>query len=230
MKKLAYSFAFCLAALLLPVHSYSQYILKGNATQESCNCYELTIPLKDQMGSVWQSTKINLNSPFDFSFNVYLGSLDDSGADGIVFMLQPDYNSLGTGGHGLGFQGIIPSIGISLDTYQNANPNDPALNDNDPAYDHISIQANGNIVHGKDLAGPISASAISNNIEDSAWHILRIKWDPVTYTLSTYFDGVFRLSTQTDLVATIFNNDPFVYWGFSASTGNFLNYQNLYTT
>ena len=107
---------------------------------------------------------------------------------------------------------LVPSIGISLDTYQN-------LPHNDPAYDHISIQANGNIVHGSDLAGPIPASSISDNIEDCSWHVLRIKWDPVTYTLSTYFDGVFRLSTQTDLVATIFNNDPLVYWGFSGATG-----------
>jgi gliding motility-associated-like protein len=220
MKTLPCIFAFCLAAILLPVVSYSQYILNGNATQETCNCYVLTQPDQVQSGIVIQSTKIDLNNPFDFSFNVYLGCLDN-GADGIVFILQPDSTGIGSSGQGLGFQGIVPSIGISLDTYQNLPY--------DPVYDHICIQANGKIEHGSDLAGPIPASSNSDNIEDCNWHILRVTWDPVTHTLSTYFDGVFRLSTQTDLVATIFNNDPSVYWGFSGSTGSGFNLQKFCT-
>jgi gliding motility-associated-like protein len=212
--------------IFTPASAFSQYILNGNATQESCNCYLLTQPQMWQGGSVWQSTKISLNDPFDFAFNVYLGCQDASGADGIVFMLQPLSTSLGTQGGGLGFGGVSPSIGISLDTWQNIEASE---NNNDPAYDHISIQANGVTVHGNDLAGPIPASASSDNIEDCAWHVLRIKWDPATHILSTYFDGVFRLSTQTDLVATVFKNDPMVYWGFSASTGGSYNIQKFCT-
>ena len=220
--KLLSSLLLWFALLFTPAISFSQYILNGNATKESCNCYLLTNPQMWQGGSVWQTTKIDLNKPFDFAFNVYLGCLDATGADGIVFMLQPLSTSLGTGGGGLGFQGISPSIGISLDTWQNTE-------NNDPSYDHISIQANGVIVHGNDLAGPIPASATSDNIEDCAWHVFRIKWDPATHTLSTYFDGVFRLSAQKDLITTIFNNDPMVYWGFSASTGGAFNTQKFCT-
>ncbi|MEO9022883.1 MAG: PKD domain-containing protein [Ginsengibacter sp.] len=211
------------AVLFSPPVIFSQnYYLNGSAEQESCNCYQLTPSQKEQGGSVWQTTKIDLNKPFDFAFNVYLGCQDAAGADGIVFMLQPLSTSLGVNGGGLGFQGVSPSIGIALDTWQN-------VEDNDPAYDHISIQADGVIKHGNDLAGPIPASATSDNIEDCAWHVFRIKWDPVTDSLSTYFDGVFRLAVKKDIITTIFNNDPMVYWGFSASTGGAYNTQKFCT-
>lgn len=224
--KLLLTFFICCAGIFAPYISFSQYILNGSATKESCNCYLLTQDRERESGSVWQSNKIDLNQPFDFNFNVYLGCKDVEGADGIVFILQPLSTSLGAQGGGLGFQGIIPSVGISLDTWQNIITGE---NNNDPVYDHISIQANGAIVHGNDLAGPIQASATSANIEDCKWHVLRIKWDPSSYTLSTYFDGVFRLSAQNDIVKDIFNNDPMVYWGFSASTGGESNVQKFCT-
>jgi hypothetical protein len=66
-----------------------------------------------QAGSVWNANKINLNNPFDFSFNVFLGCQDVNGADGIVFMLQPISTSIGSTGEGMGFMGITPSIGLS---------------------------------------------------------------------------------------------------------------------
>ena len=208
---------FCMPAL-----SEAQYILNGNATQNTCNCYQLTQPAFQQNGSVWNSVKINLNIPFDFSFNVYLGCLDATGADGIVFMLQPISTSLGTGGGGMGFDGVSPSIGITLDTWQNT------IN-NDPPFDHISIQTNGNPTHGADLAGPVTAANGNDNIEDCQWHIFRISWDPATKWIRAYFDGSLRVEAQVDLIATIFNNDPMVYWGFSAATGGAYNLQQFCT-
>lgn len=210
------------AVIFIPDTTFSQYILNGNAVQQSCNCYQLTSAEMWQGGSVWQSTKINLNDPFDFKFNVSLGNNDAEGADGIVFMLQQQSANLGAEGGGMGFDGVSPSIGIALDTWQNTS-------DNDPTYDHISIQKNGIIKHGNDLDGPVQASSISDNIEDGAWHVLQIKWDPASKTLSAYFDGVFRLSTQTDLIADVFKNDPMVYWGFSAATGGKYNIQKFCT-
>ena len=211
-----------LLLICIPALSLAQYILNGNATQNTCNCYQLTQPNYQQNGSVWNSVKINLNIPFDFSFNVYLGCLDATGADGIVFMLQPISTSLGTAGGGMGFDGVSPSIGITLDTWQN-------LINNDPAYDHISIQTNGNPTHGADLAGPVTAANGNDNIEDCQWHILRISWDPVTKWIRAYFDGSLRVEAQVDLIATIFNNDPMVYWGFSAATGGAYNLQQFCT-
>jgi gliding motility-associated-like protein len=216
---------FFLTLLFLSLWSSSQpgtYILNGSATQNSCNCYTLTPAVNTQSGSVWNATKINLNTPFDFVFNVYLGCTDANGADGMVFILQPISTSIGSTGEGMGFQGITPSIGIALDTWQN-------INLNDPVYDHISIQANGNSNHGSDLVPPVQASASNPNIEDCQWHTLRISWDPVTRIISTWFDGVFRLQATVDLVTTVFNNDPLVYCGFSAGTGGSNNLQQFCT-
>ncbi|HVZ57242.1 MAG TPA: PKD domain-containing protein [Chitinophagaceae bacterium] len=212
-------------AILIGQEAGSQtntYILNGFATQNSCNCYTLTQPVVAENGSVWNASKIDLTQPFDYVFNVFLGCLDQNGADGIVFMLQPISTSIGTAGEGMGFQGVSPSIGISLDTWQN-------LNLNDPPYDHISIQANGVVAHGNDLAGPVPASPVSDNIEDCQWHLFRISWDPATFTLKAYFDGSLRVQSQVDLVTTIFHNDPLVYWGFSAATGGAFNLQRFCT-
>lgn len=198
------------------------YITNGSATQNTCNCYTLTKDINTQSGSVWNSTQINLNQPFDFWFNVFLGCKDAEGADGIVFILQTVANSVGGSGGGMGFGGVVPSIGITLDTWQNTEANDPA-------YDHIGIQANGQVNHGADLAGPVPASATSDNIEDCKWHVLGISWDPVTKYLRSYFDDVLRVEAQVDMVASIFNNNPGVYWGFSAGTGGSNNLQQFCT-
>ena len=204
------------------VFSYSQYILNGAATQNSCNCYTLTTQVLTQSGSVWNANKINLNDPFDFNFNVFLGCQDVNGADGIVFILQPISTSLGATGEGMGFLGVSPSIGISLDTWQN-------LNLNDPVFDHISIQANGVVAHGTDLAGPVQASTTREDIEDCAWHVFRISWDPAAQWLRAYFDGQLRVETRVNLIGAVFNNDPLVYWGFTAATGGASNLQQFCT-
>ncbi|HEY6082616.1 MAG TPA: L-type lectin-domain containing protein, partial [Chitinophagaceae bacterium] len=126
-----------------PFFLYAQvndpYVLNGEASQNDCNCYTLTRNENFVSGSVWNKNKISLNQPFNYYFNIYLGC-DAHGADGIVFILQPVSTSLGAVGGGLGFQGIRPSVGVTIDTYQN-------LSDNDPAYDHIAIQTNGVIRH-----------------------------------------------------------------------------------
>ena len=202
--------------------SSAQYILNGAATQNSCNCYTITPQQFTQSGSVWNSNKINLNNSFDYNFNVFLGCQDANGADGIVFILQPISTSLGTTGGGMGFEGISPSIGVALDTWQN-------IENNDPVYDHVSIQANGVISHGGDLAGPVQATPATTNIEDCAWHDFRIKWNAATLTLEVYFDGTLRLSYTGNLVNTYFSGDPNVYWGFTAATGGANNLQQFCT-
>ena len=205
-----------------PVFTFSQYILNGSATQDNCNCYTITPQLFTQSGSVWNSNKINLNNSFDFNFNVFLGCTDGNGADGIVFILQPISTSLGSSGGGMGFSGIVPSIGIALDTWQN-------FEFNDPVYDHVSIQANGNVSHGSDLEGPVQASSTDPNIEDCQWHNFRIKWDATAKYLEVFFDGVMRLGHYGDIVTTYFNGDPNVYWGFTGATGGATNLQQFCT-
>jgi gliding motility-associated-like protein len=200
------------------------YHLNGSAVQEDCNCYTLTQSIGSLAGSVWNVNMISLNSPFDFVFSIYLGSKDIDGADGIAFVLQPIGTRIGVRGGGLGFEGVTPSIGITIDTYQNNELNDPSD-------DHIAIQKNGNLNHttANNIAGPVTALASSPNIEDGKWHKLRVQWNPTTKMLKAYMDGIERLNANIDLVTSVFGNDPMVFWGFTASTGGLNNLQRVCT-
>lgn len=213
---------FFLAVLVIaPNFLFSQYQINGDASALSCNCYELTPNLNTQSGSVWNTNNISLNQPFDFTFDVFLGC-NDAGADGMAFGLQPIGTGVGASGGGMGFQGVSPSIGFFIDTYTNGASFDPVA-------DHFSINANGNIDHDggvDDLAGPAS---FPFNIEDCAWHLLRVTWDPVTLTLQGYMDGVLYVSYTGDIIANIFSGNPNVFWGLTAATGGATNTQQFCT-
>jgi len=202
------------------------YVLNGSAVQNSCNCYTLTPEQPFQNGDVWNKNKIDLTQSFDYHFNVFLGCRTGlEGADGIVFVLQPVSTSLGNNGEGLGFGGIVPSLGVTIDTYQNTD-------EGDPPYDHIAFQANGDVNHddANNLAGPVQALAGSPNIKDCAWHVLDVNWDAVNQILTASLDGVQRLTLHKDLVTDIFNGNGLVYWGFTAATGGSYNLQQFCTS
>jgi hypothetical protein len=199
----------------------SEYVMNGSASFTGNDCYILTTMDAGLAGSVWYSNLITLASDFDMTFQVYLG-YDDLGADGIAFVLQPNSSaSLGFSGGGIGYMGISPSIIVEYDTWQN----------DDPYYDHIAIQRNGDVnTNSNALAGPVWANASSDNIEDGAWHSTQIVWDASTYTLTVYFDGVLRLTYSENFVATTFGGDPKVYWGFTGATGGAANLQRFCIT
>ncbi len=169
--------------------------------------------------------KILLTSSFEFKFDVNLGCKDSDGADGMVFMLQPISTNIGSQGGGIGYQNVRPSIAIEIDTWQNQE-------NNDPAFDHISIQRDGIIQHNvpNNLAGPVSAILNNNNIEDCQWHAFTIRWDAINKVLSAYIDNQLRVSTTIDLIQDVFNNDPSVYWGFTSATGGANNHQRFCTS
>jgi gliding motility-associated-like protein len=215
-----------LLLLFVPVAVFTQtYHTNGSAYSENCNCYTLTDAVGTQSGSVWNKIKINLTQSFDYKFDINLGSKDNDGADGMVFVLQNISVNIGTTGGGLGFSGVKPSIGILIDTYQNTDQNDPV-------YDHISINRDGDVNHNSanNLDGPVRALSNSDNIEDGQWHKLRVIWDATTKKLSAQIDGVDRVQTTLDLVTQVFSNDPEVFWGFTAATGGSNNRQRFCTS
>ncbi|MCF8277219.1 MAG: gliding motility-associated C-terminal domain-containing protein [Flavobacteriales bacterium] len=221
------SFAMLLGLFSLTSEStFSQPAVNGNAVQLSCNCYRLTEAINTQSGSVWNSEQINLQDPFDFQFDVYLGQDVPgmaSGADGIAFVLQPVSTLVGATGGGLGYQGIAPSIAVQIDTYDNGP------SQSDLGQDHVAIMANGAIDHASadNLAGPVIALVSGMNIEDGQWHVLRVSWNPVTMLMNVYMDGSLRTSYTGDIIANIFAGDPMVFWGFTGSTGGLNNLQQF---
>ncbi|MFZ4058302.1 MAG: lectin-like domain-containing protein, partial [Ferruginibacter sp.] len=212
--------------LLFCLNTQAQYTVNGNAVQISCNCYVLTNDVFNQSGSVWNNNKIDLSRSFNFAFNVNLGcnAVEAEGADGIVFVLQPISTSIGTAGGGLGYQNVSPAVGVTIDTWQN-------INDNDPLFDHISIQLNGDLNHSgaANIAGPVTALATSDNIEDCQWHVLNLIWDAAQKRLSVLMDGTLRVTVVNDFVNTTFGGNPLVFWGFTGSTGGAKNLQQFCT-
>jgi len=210
---------FCCSQLL------AQYTVNGNASTNNCHCYTLTPSSNNQSGSVWNNFQINLSQSFDFNFDINLGCIDANGADGIAFVLQPISTNVGGSGGGMGFSGITPSVGITIDTWQNTDVADPA-------FDHIGIQLNGNLDHSNaasNIAGPVTALSNSDNIEDCQWHTFRIKWDASNKELVAFIDGVQRVNAVKDFVIDVFNGDPHVFWGFTAGTGGAINLQQFCT-
>ena len=213
----------CSIFLLLLLHNaIAQYITNANATTINCHCYQLTDAANNQAGSVWNSNKINLTQPFNYSFDVYYGCADANGADGISFILQPVSTSIGSTGGGLGFSGITPSVGVLMDTYQNTS-------EGDPTYDHISINKDGDVNHAtaNRLAGPVGFDAQNSNVEDCQFHDFGVTWNATTKTLKIFYECKERLSYTGDIVNTIFGGDPYVYWGFTAATGGLSNVQEV---
>ncbi len=195
----------------------------GDAYAQGDDCYVITDNTAWELGAVWFNDPVNLTEAFEIELEINFGSLDATGADGVVFVFQQvGINALGIAGGGIGYEGFSPSIGIEMDTWSNVDLGDPAA-------DHMALFAHGNVNHNSalNLAGPVNTSALSLNVEDGQFHAFKLTWDPATNTLEVFFDCFLRISYQIDLINVIFEGDPIVYWGFTGATGGSVNQQTV---
>ena len=208
----------CLWMIAIPNARAGSFVVNGTAYQAGYNWYVLTQPYNNQAGFVWYDTYMLLNYDFDMTFEIYLGDRD-GGADGIAFVMQPNSTGSGAAGGGIGYAGILPSIAVEYDTWQN----------DDPTWDHIAVHRNGNVYYSGVVAGPVPAHASGTgyNIENGIWHTTRLTWDASTHTLVVYFDGAYRLSYTYDIVSYPFGGNPKVYWGWTGATGAERNLQQF---
>ncbi len=190
---------------------FAQFNVIGNANYIAADdCYLLTGAFNTQYGAIWSNELIDLNESFEAQFQLYLGDKDGGGADGIAFTFQPVNNSgtVGDLGGGIGFEGIVPSVGIEFDTWQNGIYNDPAQ-------DHVALMQNGILNHTQAL----TSYTLLGNIEDDEWHDVRVTWDAGLNRLKVYWECTSIITYEGDLVANIFSDNPMVYWGFTSATG-----------
>lgn len=205
--------------LLLPLISlHSQEInLKdfspaGDAVIRGDRCFQLTYNRRWSAGSIWYKEAIDLNSSFEMDLELVLGCKNSTGADGIVFVFHPNRVRVGYAGEGMGFAGLVPSLGIEIDTWEN----DHLL---DPTEDHIAVLKNGNVAHFNNVAGPL----VIENVEDCQSHQFNINWDANTKNLTIALDGKKRMTVKEDIVKNIFENNSKVYWGITSATGKYSN-------
>lgn len=208
-------FFLLLPAVLSAQVDVKDFVLNGNAVRLDDECFRLTEAVDWQGGAIWYKKPIDLNEPFYMELEVFLGCDDRGGADGIVFIFSPRAR-LGYSGEGMGFGGLVPSLGIELDTW---------LNDHllDPEEDHVAILTNGDIRHYANANRPNALP----NIEDCAYHPMEVSWDPAVQELKVYLDGVVIARATGDLTRTVFRGNSIVYWGASAATGKYNNRQEV---
>jgi gliding motility-associated-like protein len=187
----------------------SNFVLNGNAVVTNLPEVTLTIDQGNLFGTMWSNQEILFNEDFLIESELFFG-LNDWGADGIAFVLQPQSSNAGGAGGGIGYAGISPSIAIEFDTYYNQGL-DPLTND------HVTIIKDGQPY----LLGPHSEFITPidiGNVENGQWHTATFQWTASTQKLKLIFDGVQLFDVTIDLTA-IFPNSNSVFWGFTSATG-----------
>ncbi len=184
-------------------------------------CYVITPSFGNQLGAIWSTETIDLNTSFEYSYYVNLGSNNGNGADGMVFVLSGDpagQGAIGNDGGSLGyggFGGISPSLAVEFDTWDNGPVNGDISNDH--AMLHYNAQMDGSAGAAVDLG----------NIEDGEYYLVEVVWDAVGMVFTMTFDGTLIITETNDLVGNIFGGNSNVLIGFTASTGGSSNLQQV---
>lgn len=195
----------------------AQYITVGGE-----QCIQLTAEINNQTGCSWNTNTVDFSQGFSLTLDYYFGN-NINGADGNTFTFQPSSSTAcGQNGGQLGAGGMANALSIEFDTYDNDNP----AHIYDMSCDHIAVEIDGNMNGpGAPYAGPVCAKPGGGNIDDGGTYEVVIEWDPATQTLNIYFNGVLRLSTTGNFVATVFGGQSQVYWGATSATGGLNNQQ-----
>jgi len=196
----------------------TDFKINGNTTLTS-NEATLTLAANNQSGTIWSNKKLDLSQDFTISVDLNFGVLDESGADGIAFVIQPLSSDIGSLGGGIGYQGITPSLAVEFDTYFNVGW-DPIAND------HVTIIKNGKT---NNLAAHTEIVPFKSlgNIEDGLWHEAIFEWKAATQKLKVIFDNSVQIDTTIDIINSVFSGNKDVYWGFTAATGGSINIQKV---
>jgi len=201
--------------LLTAQTSVQDFKLGGGARILNDECIRLTDDAPFESGSAWYEKAIDLSQPFELTVCIVLGNNDEAGADGIGFIFHPTMRT-GYRGEGMGFAGLVPSLGIEFDTYQNYHLADPAE-------DHVAINLNGRTHSYSSVVGPNPVP----NLEDGKKHLLWVNWDPIERTLTVQLDGEERALLNANIVEEVFGGNPTVFWGVTAATGRKTNFQDI---
>lgn len=183
----------------------------------------LTESRKHSGGSAFQLDKISLAA--DASFSTYFrfrmhggGGVhcgNNTGADGLVFVVETQANDVGGRGGGIGYRGIKPSLGVEFDTY--SNPSDHGCN-------HVGINLDGD-------PKSVSAMVIDTPLDNGeVWHAWvdyrgRTKTVEVRIAQSDARPPKPLVTHEVDLARLLGRTD--VYVGFTAATGSGFNNHDI---
>jgi hypothetical protein len=183
--------------------------INGDAKQQG-NLLVLTPASNNKRGSAFTTAQV----PFDAttSFHTYFRfriGPNATGADGMAFVLHSGgAGALGANGGGLGYQGIIPSFAVELDTFDNGS--------GDPDANHVAVLFDGGVdIH---VATATPSFPLTSAEDKYAW----IDYDGPSKQLDVYL-ALQPLRPATPLLHATVDLDahlgPDVRAGFTAATG-----------
>lgn len=198
---------------LLTLNGWAATTTTGDGT-----VLRLTPAATSRSGSAFSTATVQtttFSTYFQFRITDPGGTLFDgnaeTGADGIVFVVQSVSSSIGGAGQGIGYSGISPSLGIEIDTWHNSANNDPGSN-------HLGIDLNGNVNHG---SGSPYTLEVSPRFDDgNVWHVW-VDYDGTTVEVRANQTGVRSatalLSRDVNLSYELGVNNAYI--GFTSGTG-----------
>ncbi|MBX9852988.1 MAG: discoidin domain-containing protein, partial [Cytophagaceae bacterium] len=202
--------------------------LNGAAVNTGPDTYRLTSATNNEFGAIWHKLRLNLDNPVNIQGQFNFGINDGTGADGICFVMQNSCLQAGTPGGGIGYRNMPgQSMAVEFDTYQNISGTGAELN-NDPVFDHIAVEKNGDVTHdasADDITAPVQIDAVSANVETNTYYDFQITYDPGTTRFRVYFNGALRIDIFYNIKTNVFAGNSWVYWGFTSSTGGSFNDQ-----
>ncbi len=216
-------FFICLSLFI--AHSLcAQFGVQGSAERFDTDCFRLTRDSVQSNGKIISNRVIDLTEPVTLYTELFFGN-ENEGGDGIAFFFQRDNQVVTSTNPTFGLGMNQPSIVVEIDTFQDTVSN---VTNNDPDFDHIALSRDGDFNHSSinNLQGPVIANA-GGDIEDGNWHAVKIDWQPLTNTLTVLFDCEERINFQIDLINDVFEGNPDVFYGFSASTSQAQNQQEV---
>ncbi|MBE6171841.1 MAG: lectin [Enterococcus faecium] len=189
-----------------------------------------------QIGAIWSKEKVSLLSDFTFKSYLYLGDQRGSAGDGMTFTLTNDprmstapQQVIGSPGMGLGAYAtaanrpfVRNALSIEFDTYKNtgtSNRMDREISA-DTGFGHVAFvtpKSNNNHYSGEHSGVTLAPTFLSNG----TWRMLTVHWNAAQRRLTYDLSGVGSNSHVVSNLTTQFGGTD-VYWGFTSSTGTFV--------
>ncbi|HYQ98807.1 MAG TPA: PEP-CTERM sorting domain-containing protein [Casimicrobiaceae bacterium] len=209
--------------------------VNGNAACTS-NVLRVTPATFGQSGSAFSKTLIPLgagstfSTVFSFQITGSGGAADGDGlgADGLTFTVQPNASTAGGGGGGIGYQGILNSVAVEFDTWNNG------AGAGDPDGNHVGVDLNGSVFS---VVTASVATRMNNGAVWWAWidyngTVLELRLSPTStrpssptlsyaVSLATVLGGTSAYVGFTSGTGAAFGNHDVLTWQFDNSFSPF---------
>jgi hypothetical protein len=191
--------------------------LLGVATVDAAGV--VLVGAKEQRGAIVQTQPLDLEASDALHLEVGIRILsDDIPADGLALVIHASPNgpsTLGLGGGGLGYGGLVPCLAVELDLFQTAT---------DPSVPHLTLMPDCN----PENHGP-SSSAVDGNVADGKDWTLTMDWSSSTNVLEVHLRSV-ETGHDAELLHTVDLSSvigPEAFLAVTAATGGHYATQRL---